>query len=63
MNVCRDALITLIGLGVSSLRAAREQALAGKVAWSSMVERGLRGGTMQNSSTAAKYLGARQWLE
>ena len=63
MNVCRDAFLILTGLGVSSLQAAREQALAGKVSWSSRAERGLHGGDMANNNKAASYLGARAWLE
>ena len=62
-NVCRDAFLTLSGLGVSSLQAAREQALAGKVSWSSVAERGLHGGSMEDKKKAAAYLGSRAWLE
>ena len=62
-NVCRDAFTTLTGLGASTLQAARGEALAGNVSWSSRVERGLHGGTMENTSKSAAYLGARQWLE
>ena len=63
INMCRDAFLTLSGLGSSSLQSAREQALTNKVSWSSPAERGMHGGTMANNSKAAKYLGARQWLE
>ena len=63
MNVCRDAIISLTGLGSSTLQAAREQALAGKESWSSLAERGMHGGMMGNTNKAAAYLGARQWLE
>ena len=62
-NVCRDAFLILSGLGSSFLQAAREQALANKVSWSSPAERGLHGGTMQNNARSSAYLGARQWLE
>jgi len=63
INVCRDAFITLTGLGASSLQAARDAALAGKVSWSSKAEREFHGGAMENNSKAAAYLGARSWLE
>ncbi len=63
LRVCRDAFITLTGLGASSIQAARDQALAGKVSWSSAAERGLHGGKIENSSKSASYLGARSWLE
>ena len=63
INVCRDAFITLTGLGASSLQAARDAALAGKVSWSSKAEREIHGGAMENNSKAAAYLGARSWLE
>ena len=62
-NVCRDAFITLTGLGASSLQAARDAALEGKVSWSSKAEREMHGGPMANISKAAAYLGARSWLE
>ena len=63
MNVCRDACITLTGLGASSLQAARDTALAGNVSWSSKAEREMHGGPMANNSKAAAYLGALSWLE
>ena len=54
-NVCRDAFLILTGFGSSSLQAAREQALANKVSWSSPAERGLHGATMQNSLIVAQH--------
>ena len=62
-NVCRDAFTTLTGLGASTLQAAKGEALASKVSWSSRAGRGLHGGTMENTHKSAAYLGARQWLE
>ena len=67
-NVCRDALLSLSGLGSSTLQAARDAALAGKVSWSSEAERELHGFSMHAGShnkahSRAAYLGARAWLE
>ena len=62
-NVCRDAFLLLTGLGASTLQAARDQALAGKVSWSSPAERGLHGGRIENTNKAHSYLNARSWLE
>ncbi len=63
-KVCRDAFMTLTGLSASVLHAARTDALAGKVSWSSRAERGLQGpGMLGNNSKAAAHIGARQWLE
>ena len=63
MNVCRDATITLTGLGASSLQAARDATLAGNVSWLSTAARKMPGGPMAAHSKAAAYLGARSWLE
>ena len=68
MNVCRDAFLALSGMGVSTLQAARDAALAGKVSWSSESERELHGFSMHADSHnkthgRSAYLGARAWLE
>ena len=68
MNVCRDAFLALSGLGASTLQAAREAALAGKVSWSSEGERELHGfsmhaGSHNKTQGRLAYLGARAWLE
>ena len=68
VNVCSDAFLALSGLGSSTLQAAREAALAGKVSWSSESERELHGCSMQAGSHnkthgRSAYLGARAWLE
>ena len=68
MNVCRDAFLSLTGLGASTLQSARDAALAGKVSWSSKAERELHGFSMQSGRQGkthgrAAYLGARAWLE
>ena len=67
-NVCRDAFLSLSGLGSSTLQAARDAALAGKVSWSSEAERELHGfsmhaGSHNKANGRAAYLGARAWLE
>ena len=62
-SVCREAFTSLTGIGISTLQAARGQALAGKASWSSVAERCMHGGTLGNNSKAAAYLGVRQWLE
>ena len=62
-NVCRDAFLTLSGMGCAMIQAARTSALANKATWSPPSERGLHGGAMKNHGKPAAYLGARQWLE
>ena len=67
-KVCRDAFLILSGLGCSTLQAARDAALAGKVSWSSGAERELHGFSMHAGSHnkahgRMAYLGARAWLE
>ena len=67
-NVCRDAFLSLSGLGSSTLQAARDAALAGKVSWSSEAERELHGfsmhvGSHNKANGRAAYIGVRAWLE
>lgn len=60
--VCRNAFMLLTGCGAQTCHEARQAALAGKLSWVSCAELGLAS-SIRNSSKAAKYLGARQWLE